>query len=507
MRAASGADRIALAAVAAAFVAMAMLRPVDHDESQYVAAAVLTAAGRLPYADFAYLQTPLQPFAFAPLAAAAGRLAWPALRIANALLGAIAVAGVHRGARAVGADPRQALAAALLFAGCDALLFSVGVARNDALPVACFAWAAALIADGRPGARGAVAIGALLALAAAAKISYAVPAATFGVHALVVRDRRLLPIALGAIPVVAFVAWTAWLSPAGFLFGTLDFPANAPAQYYAGHPWKLSPAAKVVDAAKFLALGAGLPALAIVARDVLRRRPGALEALLAGSTVAALLPAPTWRQYLLPVLPPLFVLLASCWRERPAGRTQRRVLGTFAAAGLLAAAAAILAPSELRLPSALRQARAASRLMDALGIAGPVATLSPELLPATGRLPDARFATGPFYFRSDGLLGTSEEERLGLVSVRTASDALAGSTVALVGGETGATSGDPRLDAALARAFGGRRVPVPGSGLTLLVRAPGSLPTRTIQSPNVDAREVARAHAGSRGLRNEKDSQ
>nr|NUR38439.1 hypothetical protein [Sphingomonas sp.] len=47
---------------------VALIRPVSRDEGQYVAATAFVAAGRLPYRDFAYLQTPLQPFALAPIA-------------------------------------------------------------------------------------------------------------------------------------------------------------------------------------------------------------------------------------------------------------------------------------------------------------------------------------------------------------------------------------------------------------------------------------------------------
>ena len=57
----------AFVALALWLVAIALLRRLSIDESQYVASAVLTAKGLLPYRDYAYLQTPLQPFAFAPL--------------------------------------------------------------------------------------------------------------------------------------------------------------------------------------------------------------------------------------------------------------------------------------------------------------------------------------------------------------------------------------------------------------------------------------------------------
>jgi len=56
--------------VVLALMLLAMARPIDHDESQYVAAAVL-AWGKLPYREFAYLRrlrhwqahSPIPPFA------------------------------------------------------------------------------------------------------------------------------------------------------------------------------------------------------------------------------------------------------------------------------------------------------------------------------------------------------------------------------------------------------------------------------------------------------------
>ena len=62
------------------FAVLSVLRPVNHDESQYVAATIL-ARNALPWRDFAYFQTPLQPVLFAPFAAGMGALAWPTLRV------------------------------------------------------------------------------------------------------------------------------------------------------------------------------------------------------------------------------------------------------------------------------------------------------------------------------------------------------------------------------------------------------------------------------------------
>ncbi len=461
-----------LTALATLFIALALLRPADHDESQYVAAAVLTAHGLLPYRDFAYLQTPLQPFVLAPIAVLTGAWTWPALRLTNALLGLATVAFVHAAARRTGAGPATARLCAALFATTDILLFSIGTARNDALPAACLAAALWLILREDRTRAGALTIGLLLAAAVAAKISYAFPAAAYGLYALAHPRHRVWLVALGAVPVVAFVGWTFALSPEGFLFGTLHFPAQAPAEYYAARPWKLSLAAKALDTLKFLALGAALPALVLVARAAIRRRRVTLPDLLVlAGLVAALLPVPTWRQYLLPMLPPLFVALAAAWTAQPPTRATTRIMAVFALLGLAPTLSALVEPGRLSLVTAMREAATLRRTLDARGIAGPIVTLSPQILPATGRLPDARFAAGPFYFRSRALLDAAAEVRLHLVARDRLR--LAPGTVILTGGESAATAGDRRLDAALEKAASGA-VAVPGTRFRLSVTPPAA---------------------------------
>ncbi len=74
---------LALAAAAVVLALLPVCLPVNHDEAQYVAPALL--AGHLrPYADFIYLQTPLQLYLTAPLAALAHGWSFLALRLANA---------------------------------------------------------------------------------------------------------------------------------------------------------------------------------------------------------------------------------------------------------------------------------------------------------------------------------------------------------------------------------------------------------------------------------------
>jgi hypothetical protein len=107
--------------------------------------------------------------------------------------------------------------------------------------------------------------------------------------------------------------------------------------------------------------------------------------------------------------------------------------------------------------------------MDGAGVAGPVATLSPQVLPATGRHVHPRFAAGPFYFRSRTL---SPPAGLPLLALRDLHRAPLPAAV-LVGGEDRWTSGDPRLDAALAREAARRGyvpIPVAGTPFRLWVR-------------------------------------
>src|SRR5438270_12048421 len=86
----------AFAALMLCLFAIAFVRRLSIDESQYVAATALTARGLLPYRGFAYLQTPLQPFVFAPLQwLLAGHLLL-ALRLANTLLSSATVVMIYR---------------------------------------------------------------------------------------------------------------------------------------------------------------------------------------------------------------------------------------------------------------------------------------------------------------------------------------------------------------------------------------------------------------------------
>ncbi|WP_294265889.1 glycosyltransferase family 39 protein [uncultured Sphingomonas sp.] len=444
--------RLILPLLLVAFLALAMTRPVDHDESQYVAAAVLSAKGLLPYRDYAYLQTPLQPLLIAPVAAIAGAWTWPALRLVNALLGWLTVVGIYVTARRSGAGERAGLIAALGLAACDILLFSAAMARNDALPAAMLAGAMIAMA-GRPTRANGVLAGLLLAGAAAAKISYSLPAAAVGLWMLWRRERMGWLVVGAALP-VGLVAWLWWLAPADALFGVLTFPAKAPAEFYADRPWKLSLAAKAVDTLKFLALGPALLAAVAVGRGRALQGPWLWLAL--AGLIAALLPEPTWRQYWLPALPPLFVMAALGIDRCPPTRAMRLAAIPFVVAGLAPSLVALATGSGM-----IAAMRERAVIGEALGARSPVATLSPQFVTD----PDPRFAAGPFAFRIRRFLSPDDEVARGIVTPRTLTAQFAAHPpgAILIGGEGKWTSGTDGAEAPLeawARANSWRQVPL-----------------------------------------------
>lgn len=469
-----------LALAAAVLILLAMIRPFDHDESQYVAAALLSAQG-LPYRDFAYLQTPLQPMLLAPLAVGAGIWAWPVLRAANALFGACALAACYAAARSGGVSARRASLAIGLMACCDIFLFTSAVARNDALPAMLLSIALWLMMRrdaGRGHAREAVLTGLVLGASAAAKISFALPALAYGLFALVHRAHRPGLVMLGATPAAALMLWLYAAAPGAFWFGVFTFPAQAPAEWYLAQalPAKLSLMGKALDTLKFLALGPALMALAIALRWPGRaRRERLLDLMIAAGLVAALLPEPTWRQYLLPIVPPLFIRLALVWERMPPGRGARIAAVIFAIGGLAPSVEAVArASSGIPMAVVMDQGRALRAVFIAAGGSGPISTLSPQLLPAAGLAIDPRFAAGPFYFRSLNLLNAAQERQFHLVSRNRLGNAaplraiLTGGEGAWMAGE--ASDDQPLIDYATAR--GWTRHAIPGGRLTLYLPPP-----------------------------------
>lgn len=166
--------------------ALSLLTPLNHDEGQYIAAADLVAKGLLPYRDFPYLQTPLQPILFAPIAWIAPGWMLIASRLTDTICVAVAILLIGQTASALAKDERAGVVAMLLALVTDSVLFAGSIARNDALPLLLLTGALERLYASpgplRPG-RGFV-VGLLSAAAASAKISYAFPAAAICAQAM-----------------------------------------------------------------------------------------------------------------------------------------------------------------------------------------------------------------------------------------------------------------------------------------------------------------------------------
>lgn len=415
---------IVFAGVAAWLLLIAFVRKLSIDESQYVAATALVGRGLLPYRDFAYLQTPLQPFVFAPLHwLFAGHLLL-AMRLTNSLLGLATIGLVFAAARRAGSSEGGALAAAAMLATCEAFTWCAGVARNDMLPAALMMCGIWLLMRERSSIRS-FAAGTALGLAASAKISYAVPAAAMFVAGAMRRDRREQRLALsfaagvtvGLLPTIIL----ALIAPGAFWTEALLFPAAGPTQYYTdiGKAWRLGPNRflRLLIAA---AIGPALiAAIAVVRRSAEKPRDWIgdprrrmLLAASFGGLVSAALNKPFQIFYLLPALPPLFVLLASIFSE-----TRTRPLwlkGIWAAsvfAGTVPVAAWVVHAAQAGIVPALDEQRRAAALGDALrsqGVKGPVGTLATDYLSGARAAIDPRFASGPFLYRTRNFISVED---------------------------------------------------------------------------------------------------
>lgn len=446
---------LAFAGLTLLLLAIAFVRPLSVDESQYVAATALTGRGLLPYRDFAYLQTPLQPFAFAPLQwLFAGHLLI-AMRLANALLALATTIFVYAAGRRVGASERAALIAAAMLVSCESFAWCVGVARNDMLPAALMMLGLFIIAGGKtaPSTLGA---GVAFGLAAGVKISYAVPTATVFLAGLWTRDaaqRRCWAwfaagVAAGLLPSLILLA----LAPRAFLNEAIVFPASAPAQYYSeiGKAWRLGPA-RFLQLLEAAAIGPALIGAIEVARrnwkerwwdDPVRR---AILAAAAGGLLSAILNKPFQIFYLLPALPPLFVLVALLFSE-PRPRWLSGALGLFVIAGLFPVGGWFVSAGGNGM-AALDAGRRSEALQEALReqhLGGPVATLAGQYVEEV----DPRFAAGPFLYRTHGFVSAEQAWEWHIVTGDQPADFSLAPPVAIVTGTY--PDGQPELENKLA---------------------------------------------------------
>jgi hypothetical protein len=394
-------------------VAALLTRRINHDEGQYVAAIALTRHG-LPYRDFAYLQTPLQPLLLAPLALVPAGWLLVAARAVNGLFAWASLALVALALEGRARRPAQLIAVAAL-ACTDAFLLAGSLARNDALPMMLLAGAVAALmhALGRAGHTKWFALaGLLLGLAASAKISFAFPAAGAALFVLL-RSRQL-----GWRTVAAFVGSglagllptivLALLAPANFAFDVFTYALHAPQQWWSsvGRGYWLEPSWRLIRLIGFAAKGSILVALGASLLDRRARDDHRLllDLMIVGGLLAAYLPDPAFTQYLVPLLPPLFTRFGMAL-SRASLRTAKPLLALTLAGCVLGVIPTIR--STLRwwvagpdLFDALDQGRAVA----AIAKGGRIVTLAPEYVAGADTNLDPRFVTGPFLFRTfDGM--------------------------------------------------------------------------------------------------------
>ncbi len=440
-------------ALAAWLAAMALLVPLSHDEDQYVAAALLVARGLRPFNDFMYLQTPLQLALTGAVAAATPGWTLIALRLTNAALGLAALVGVYGAQQQWGVSARTAAWTSALMAASVPFAFGAAVARNDALPTALLAAALWLTAGttGRRPIRLAL-TGLALGLAASAKISFAVPLGAGAIWLLwcaaaVGGWRGAFAWSAGGLTGLLPSLATYAVGPDAFRYGVLTFATTSSPTWYRlnGLEHQLTFAGKLGDGLWALAQGPALAALALLTLAIVsgRTRFTLVCALLIGGLIGAWLPTPTYKQYFITALPPLFVALGMAAPRLP--RWSPWLLNLFAllgAAGLVYAGARDWrrngAPAALAVTST---AHDIGDRMHAAGATGMIVTLSAARVADSGYPLDPRFAAGASGFRTADLRTPADLTRWHLASPHTLAAALAiAPPAAILTGYEGASS-------------------------------------------------------------------
>lgn len=402
-------------------VLQALTYPFNHDEEQYVAAAVL-AADLLPYRDFLYLQTPLQPLLLAPLLAMVEAPPFLLARLASAGIGIVATVLVYRIAARLSRRDGVALVAAALFVASSTMWPAFGTARNDILPI-CLAllgtWLVLRSHDSRRPTQAAFG-GAVLALALSAKLSAGFAGLALLIGLAWIAPRLLPAFVVGGVVGLVPMALCAVMAPDAFVYGNLTYHLTAPHEWYGatgraawlGHDFQWAYLARMVVAdpallATLALLLGGLLALRRYVQPsyaVLRRRGGMFVLIAAVLGLLAYFgPRPPWQYYLQPAIP--FLILAATALPTAWYRRQHALVFAGLAGLAIAVQAARLVPligsSADWVP--VRVHALAEAIAGQTG-GGTVATLSPIVVLDGGGTILPSLATGPFFFRT----GTAE---------------------------------------------------------------------------------------------------
>lgn len=425
------------------FGLLALATPFDHDESQYIAGAALSAQGLAIFRDYLYLQPPLHAWAYAPLADLFPGHAVLAMRLATALTAVVTVMLLWIAQRRAGISRSSAILAALAVAATAAFQFTGAVVRNDMLPtlLASAGIAAMLGALNRRATHLWLMAGAAFGFAISAKLNFAPLGAMAGLFTLM-QGRRcgrkaasLLAsgAAFGLLPLIVACI----LAPDAFLYGIFTYGANAPHAWYAmnGAEKELAFIEKLTDLLAILARGPALVALLLVWIEALfhrkHDRPSGQRPALwltAGGLLGAALPTPSQVQYVMPLLPPLALALGYLLDDARSKSPVRRqlligllVLAALPGFGKASRALSAMAQSGSPVLAAHQGGLWAEAQVEAQTGGDDVATLSPQMLPSTMEL-DPRFATGPFAYRTGAMVEANTARRLHMMTPATLPD-------------------------------------------------------------------------------------
>ena len=167
---------------------------------------------------------------------------------------------------------------------------------------------------------------------------------------------------------------------------SVTFPAAAPADFYADRAVEavgLPPSCSTPPSSSRSAPRCSRWSLG----DRRGVRPAMLFCWSVAGLAAALMPTPTWRQYLLPLLPPLFVHARLDVGEAPARRDRPRPVRSPSPPPASPPPRRRWRAAARRWPARGATARRSARRWTQRSVAGPVATLSPQFLPRAGESP------------------------------------------------------------------------------------------------------------------------
>jgi len=443
---------VALVILAYALHKMSVLKPLDHDEHQFIASGATWARhGWLPYRDVPHHHLPYLSFLYATIFSLSDSLLGPARAVSVA--GSLGIALLTGYASAKAFEDRSpllatavALLAVVVLIANPIFVYTSGRAWNHDL-AALLTIAAALVhmrwLAGRIGLGALAAGGAALGLAVGMRSSFALVIPAFAASFLFLgpadkgeRARATAAFAIGGFvslaPVLVFIAF----APEQFAFGNFRYNTELNTEYRRITEWsvamdltgKLTYLRDEVLSHRRNSLLAVLYLIAVgsagFANRGLRSRPRAskrafLGMLLAFLLLAAWSPTPTWYQYFFPVIP--FLIIGSA--EALAGHPDLR---SAAVPSFVVVLLALTSIAGLRHYVPAMTGRAGDSRVEFTRIVaaelaqvtepGRVATLGPIFALEAGREIYPWLATGPFSFRTAALVEPGVRATYGIVS-------------------------------------------------------------------------------------------